>query len=190
VFGLEDLQAEPFPAPELRGTAPGAEPWLYLGPDSPNRDYILKELQADPFLLPEPEEAAPGVKPWLYVDVDGPDSDYLCNHVMAWGGRVMGPVKVALVAAQLASREDLAGAILQVDWNVEASLVICDVLMRRGIPFIAIAWEVEFPPAMALGGVILRGRNWIDEIRSALDSVPPRATAGMDLLREVSIEWG
>jgi hypothetical protein len=63
VFGLEDLQAESFPAPEPKSTAPGAEPWLYLGPDSPNRDYILKELQADPFLLPEPEEAAPGVKP-------------------------------------------------------------------------------------------------------------------------------
>jgi hypothetical protein len=110
--------------------------------------------------------------------------------MIAWGGRVMGPVEVALGAAQLASREDLAGAILEVDWNVEASLVICDVLMRRGIPFVAIAREVDFPLAMALGGVLLRGRDWIDEIRSALDSLPPRATAGMDLWRKVDIEWG
>ena len=32
--------------------------------------------------------------------------------------------------------------------------------------------------------------HWIDEIRSALDSLPQRATAGMDLWRKVSIEWG
>jgi hypothetical protein len=152
--------------------------------------FGLKEVQAERFRTPEPQGTAIGVKPWLYMDRIGPDADYVCDHVIAWGARVLGPVEFALEAAQIASHADLAGAILEVDWNPEAAFIVADLLLHRHVPFLAIARKVDPPPTLLTGGVLLRGLVSMGEIRCALESLPARSTAGMDFSRETSIEWG
>jgi hypothetical protein len=152
--------------------------------------FGLDEAQAELFPVPTPKGSAPSAAPWLYVAAQGPNADYVLDHMIAWGASVIGPVDTALKAAQIASHEDLAGAVLEVYWNIEAPFVISDVLLRRRIPYIVIAREIDPPASMAAGGKILRGWVSMGEIRHALETLPQRATVGMDLSREVNIEWG
>jgi hypothetical protein len=151
--------------------------------------FGVVEPQAEQFDIREPLGVSSEANPWLLAAAGGPDADYLCNHLIAWGGLVIGPVELALEAAQIASHANLAGAILEVDWNIEASLVICDILFQRRVPFLAIARETSPPLMMSIGGRVLHSPD-INEIRFALEDLPKRAVIGMDFAREVEVEWG
>jgi hypothetical protein len=154
--------------------------------------HVFGPLKLGAELFPAQEQKGwkPGMKPWLYMAADGPDADFVCHHLIAWGGPVVGPVELALEAAQIASHAELAGAILEVDTNVEASLVICDILLRRHIRFVAIARQIIPPPIISCGGVVLQGNVRMEEIRWALEALPARSTAGMDFSIGMDLVWG
>jgi hypothetical protein len=149
--------------------------------------FALVKPQAECSLPRKPRGERPGVKPWLYVAPDDPGSD-LDDYIAKWGGSVIGPVEFYLEAAQIASHSDLAGAIVEVDWNAEAAFLICDVLMRRRVPFLAIARMTNPPPSIGVGGAYLHCPDSLEEIRCALESLPERAIAGMDFSRKLRVD--
>ncbi|MER2269736.1 condensation domain-containing protein [Methylobacterium oxalidis] len=165
------------------------------------RELMYLQWQASVFAVPGDAAQAPACSEpdelvlsgsdrpfWMLASELSPDSDRLGEHLRFWGAEVR-TVETALEAAQLASsHKRLAGAVLQIA-NVQAEFVIADILMRRGVGFLVIAFGGERPAGLELGGTVIRNPRSVEEIRSALGSLPERHLRGLDLTAMAKIPW-
>jgi hypothetical protein len=148
-----------------------------------------RDDQPEPY-YPVPSHDSCGGLTWLQVGPCSPDTEYLRDHLIAWGANVLGPVDLIRTAAVFADQADLTAAMIEMDSNIEAAMLLTGILQRRRIPYVMITALDEFPRSLGAEGLVVR--HSIDEIRFAMETrLPARAVAGMNFAVDTSsITWG
>ncbi len=104
---------------------------------------------------------------WLYASDVGYFTQTLCEHLDWWCCDVI-EVSTALGAAMCAGN-DIDAAILELNSNFDATIVICEILKQREIPAIVIVRDVDdIPSAISKSAYVLQDAYCMRDIEGAI----------------------
>lgn len=128
---------------------------------------------------------------WLVIGRPSPDMVYLRNHFRAWGCEASCPFDDVQEAAKLAGQGGFSAAYLELDGNLEAAVVIAELLAARHIPYLFLSNVLELPRSIARTGIILRRPlGDIDYVRREIKwRMPREIVSRMDLDRQTNVVW-
>jgi hypothetical protein len=118
----------------------------------------------------------------------GPDADYIRDQVLAFGCNVLGIVDCPRRAIEQAGSARIDATYLDMDWNVEAGIIVAHTLTGRGIPFAYATGLREVPGALMCGGASMRYSLSFDDLVNVIRRhFPQSLSKRMDLTKRA--EW-